>query len=167
MWKPVRSVGLAFASVKGWLFAVSLMPAVLTYLLGFYEGLPWAAIAAYSTAALALGVWLAWGFLKLYEAAAGHFTAWATRSRINSQLREYVDAGETMVDTPTAAAIWAGTLDADNIQRHLYFRMIKLAIAHGVIKNAQFKDGIRKVNMYTKIPLEEFIKFLQLKGVLK
>lgn len=125
---------------------------------------------SYAWAFLPIVIWLLIAYTRRraahLEMIETYLTSRATRDRIEKQLAEYVAAGETMIDTPTAAAVWAGTMETGDIQRHLYFRMIKLAVDNGTIKNAKFSDQSQRANMYTKIPLDEFKGFLKAKGVL-
>ena len=125
---------------------------------------------SYAWALLPIVVWLLIAYtrrraehLKMIEA---YQTSKLIRDRIEKQLAAHIAAGATVIDTPTAAAIWAGTMETGDIQRHLCFRLIKMAINDGSIKNARFAGESQRANMHTKIPLDEFIGYLKARGVL-
>ncbi|RWQ58833.1 hypothetical protein [Mesorhizobium sp.] len=162
----LRAVGLAVMSIKGWVAMIGIVLTAMAALIAWLDSLSWTQIYLLILLSLCAAVWLALISLRLFEAGRSYLTSKATRDRIIRQIDEYTTAGETMVDTPTAAAIWAGTMEIGDIQRHLYFRMLKLAVDNGTIKNVVLAPGQRRANKDTRIPLSELVSYLKLKGVL-
>ena len=172
------TVGQWLRSIQGWAFGVSLLPAITAFIAGLFDRLPWAAIVAYSTVALAAGATLVLLALVIAQKAAVYFTKRKERARIASQINEYMTAGHSRIDTPTAAAIWAGTRDDDDVNRHLRFRLIKAAINRGEIRNtiqvgdprqspARLRNLTVWANRHTHLPLTELRDFLIRQGVVE
>lgn len=145
----------------------SLSPTIIAGVAGFYEGLPTAAFITYLTATAAFGVALANAGVSLYEKAQSHFTSRRERMRITQQLKEYSDSGHTKIDTVTLAGIWRGTMEEGDLQRHLYFRMIKAAIDSGEMGVATFRGPTKKADRYTKVLVTEVVSYFKRKGVIE
>ena len=164
MGKFLKNVGVFFATLKGWLYLVGVAPAIVVTILGFIEPLSWSLRISVMTITLAAGLLVVYFGIGIWEKSTNHFTTRREQKRIASELQGLIEDQVTEVDTGSVAAIWAGTLDANNIVRHLRFRRIKAAINNGEIRNTFQRPPIGKrpakgANMYTWIPIEELRRY--------
>lgn len=67
------------------------------------------------------------------------------------------------IDLPTAAAIWSGTRDENDVTRHLRFRQLKQAVREGQLRPARTVGG--KINRFTTVRPTELARFFQVKSV--
>lgn len=165
MYGAIRQIGLFFASIKGWAILVSTLPGIATLVVGQSEGLPSAAIITYTSVSLVCGLAsVALGFW-IFERATIYFTTRKEQDRIITALGNLGENVEKL-DLPTAAAIWAGTLDSADIVRHTYFRGLKDAVDNKKIRafnlNARGHAYIK-----THVDLEDLKDFWRTKGVIR
>jgi hypothetical protein len=167
MWEKIRAIGMAFAGIKGWLWFISVTPAIAVYLLGLFEHRPWSEIISLCAGALAFGMALVYYGVRLSETVTSYLTSHKERERVSRQIKDCIDAGMSELDTATAAAIWAGTREEGDIIRHLRFRTIKAAISRGEIKNTVQRGGGGSPgpNIYTWIPIRELLHYFVRIGV--
>lgn len=161
----IRNIGVWLASIKGWWLVVGTLPSVVAAISGYFEGLPWAAIIVYWTAALAVGMALVLLSLLTFERATTFYTTRKEQTRIMTAL-ENLGESITELDLPTAAAIWAGTAEIGNIERHTYFRGLKNAVDMGKIKASNFNKA-GKANRNTTVDFEALKEFWHKKRVIR
>ncbi len=164
----LRDIGLSVQSIRGFVALVTVAPTVLTFVLGLLEHRPWSEVVAVVMVTLAAGAALAYYGIRLFQAATSYLTGRKDQKRIADMLRDLRDSGETEVDTATAAAIWAGSMDESNVMRHVRFRQIKAIIRRGDIKNTrQAAGGGKGPNIHTWIRIAELERYFGLAGIMK
>lgn len=67
------------------------------------------------------------------------------------------------IDLPTAAAIWSGTRDENDVNRHLRFRELKQAVREGKLRSCSRVGG--KVNRFTTVKPDELATYFQIRSV--
>ena len=153
LWGKIKTLGMAAASIKGWLYMLSASPAVMTAYFGFFENLPWSYTIALSTLALSGGIIVVSGGIYIFESTTNHFTTRKNQNRIARDLKELMDEGYTRTDTVTVAGIWSGTNDPNSLQMKLCFRRTKMAINNGDITGAKRLNPRGKANRNTSVSL--------------
>jgi hypothetical protein len=167
-WKKIRDIGLFLQSVKGWVLFATTLPTVAVYFLGFFEKRPWSEIVVLALVALGSGLVIVFYAIGLVEKCSTFLTSRKEQLRISSHIRELRDSGVTEIDTSTAAAIWSGSREDGDLNRHLRFRQIKSLIDKGEIKNTKQKGGAGKsANIHTWMPLDELSEYFTRSGVIK
>ena len=164
MGRYLKTVGIFFATLKGWLYLAGVAPAIAVAVLGFIEPLPWSQRVSFVTVTLAAGLFVVYFGIGIWEKSTNYFTTRAEQRRIAGELQGLIEDQVTEVDTGTVAAIWAGTGDPNSIVRHLRFRRIKAAIGAGEIRNTVQKPPkdtkpAKVANMYTWIPIDELKRY--------
>lgn len=171
MFAKIRQFGLWFASLKGMAYAMSLIPTVAAFVSGVLEQRPWSEIILIVVGTLALGLAAVYYAISIGERAKNYFVSRAEQRQIAERLSEYINGEMVEIDTPTAAAIWAGTREEGSIERHVKFRRIKSAIANGRITNTQQRNPTghtaRGPNVHTWMPVSEFRNYLISIGVIR
>lgn len=168
MRKFLGRVGLFFGSLKGWLYLSGAVPSIAVAVFGFFEGLSWAEGITLATVALATGMVFVNAVMAIWERASTYFTGRSEQKRIAEQIKALQEGGHHLIDTGTAAAIWAGTREEGNLWRHLRFRMIKAAITMGDIPDALI-DGqplTGGANIRTWVPLDRLVEYFISRGIL-
>jgi hypothetical protein len=165
MFTALRNTGLWLNSLRGFVWAILLMPSVVILIGRWMRGLDWSETIFLFMGALAFGVIIAFFGLKLFEYLGSRFTGSAERKRIREQIESLKAAGYPSIDTPTIAAIWAGTMEAENIERHVKFRLIKAAVDTRQI-NGAILHGPGGANKNTQIPIAALELFFEKNGVI-
>jgi hypothetical protein len=164
MWATVRNVGVFFTTIKGWAYLMSLIPTMATFVSGVLEQLPWPYRITLTTVTLAAGLLIVAASLWIWERAAILITNRRERQRIMISLSNLGD-NVNALDLPTAAAIWAGTGEISNIERHVYFRSLKNAVDNGKISASNLNKA-GEVNAKTKADFESLKDYWRNKGVI-
>ena len=68
----LRNIGVLFTSVKGWLIAMSSLPAISVFVSGFFDPLPWGHKIALMTLALAGGAVFVVCLITIWEKLGGN-----------------------------------------------------------------------------------------------
>jgi hypothetical protein len=165
-WKTIRSIGLVVQSARGWFVLFSLVVTAAVFVWGLIEKRPWSEITALAVGVLALATIFAYYALRLLQTLSSYLTSRKEQARIADALHELRKSGVTELDTGTAAAIWAGTRDADDVTRHLRFRQIKSLIAGGKIKNTRQAGPGPGPNIHTWMPIKELERHFVSRGIL-
>ncbi|MGH8714620.1 MAG: hypothetical protein ACREYB_11505 [Casimicrobiaceae bacterium] len=167
LWKWLRGIGLAAQSIKGWIALVSLIPAIGAVTAGIIEQRPWSDLILVAAAGLAVGMVIAYYGILLIERTATHLTSRKEQRRISGILAEMRNSGVPDVDTPTIAAIWAGSREEGDLLRHVRFRQIKALIASGEIKNPMQRGPGKGPNIHTWVTLDELQNYFRKAGVIE
>ena len=141
----------------------SFVLALATFFTGWWEGLSWAARITYATvtlaAALAIVVLAVW----IWEKGTLYLTTRRDQQRIVKALNNLGEDTQEL-DIITAAAIWAGTLDISNIERHTYFRGLKDAVNKRKIEPTNLTNG--KADKKTKVDFESLMDYWRSKKII-
>ena len=159
-------IGLFASSVKGLVILAAIVPSILTVIIGLVEALPIAWIVALACVTLMCGAAFMLIVTVLAERALRYFTSRKDQRRVASQLSPLIDEGVTVIDAPTAAAIWAGTREEGDVVRHICFRRIKNAVNKGEIANPTNLSPKGVAFVETKFPMVELVKFLRARGAI-
>jgi hypothetical protein len=140
----LRSVGLAIASIKGWvLFFVSVVPAVMAGIGGYLDGMPWYWLMALIPAVagsflwLMLGVFAAWNWLM----------NWRELNQAAADLMMVKEAGHTVLPIAAVSDVWPGR-NADKWRLNHHLRSLKRAADIGwltVVSGARFPSDMKSV----------------------
>jgi len=90
----------------------------------------------------------------------------AERRRVATALRELRESGETMIDTGTVAAVWAGTMEQGSVIRHLRFRQVKALLIEGRMSGATQRGPGIGPNKDTWIPIVVVENYFKASGVM-
>lgn len=134
MLKAFRDIGSWLQSLRGWIFALAALPAILTLVTSWLESLSWTERIIAVMAVLALSLTAACAAVVLFRLSGEYFSSQKEQRRIADQLNEVLASGVSDLDTPTIAAIWSGSRDDADVFRHLRFRTLKAAMRNGDIR---------------------------------
>jgi hypothetical protein len=162
----LRTLGVAAQSIKGWMAIASIAPSIFATALGVVEGKPWSELALLAMSGLALGMIVTFYAIRLYQEAQSHLTGRRDRKRIADTLQAMRDSGDVDIDTPTIAAIWAGTREEGNLMRHVRFRQVKALIRSGKLRNPMQRGAGNGPNIHTWVTLDELERCFRSIGVL-
>ena len=161
----IKSIGLFFASAKGLVYAVSIVPAVVAIVLGWFEGRPASDIIMILAVTIAAGLVVAAHGLWIWQTGSVFLTSRKQQDHIIQSLNDLGEDVENL-DLPTAAAIWAGSHDDQDITRHVQFRGLKNAVNLGKIKATNLRSG-ENANRTTQVDFESLQDFWRTKGVIR
>lgn len=161
----VRAIGLLFSIIGFWdTFAAQLLPKSLAKKLPtVYEAaemttglLPW---FWWVIIGLALLLVVVLDFAVRQNRRSGNFGAASALHQQGAAIPYRDWSRLSAIDLETAAAIWSGTRDVNDVVRHLRFRELKQAVREGRLV-AKSKAGGR-VNRDTQVTPAELEKFLR------
>ena len=166
MGKFFVTLGNWFRSLQGWLYMLSAaVPAVFGWIAATWDGLSWSARLMLVLGAIAVGLNIVCAAIWVFDKIRLAFKTAVEQDRIMAALG---NLGEEVaeLDLLTAAAIWAGTGEIENIDRHVHFRGLKNAVDNNRIKAENF-DGRGKAYKKTKLDFESLKDYWRGKGVIR
>jgi hypothetical protein len=149
--------------IKGWLYMLSVAPSLLVAFT-WWEGLSWTWRIVLFMNVLAAGLAAVACGLIIWERATLFLTSRKEQRRITATINALGDNVQEL-DIPTAAAIWAGTMETANVERHAHFRGLKNAVDRGLIRPTNHAAP-RTANMHTKVDVSSLLDFWRSKGVI-
>ena len=134
----LKKIGNFARSVQGLLYIVAtVIPSVLTYIAGIFEGIPWSSRIPLILASAAAGFATVYYALRTYHHISERY---GFRKEINAAidaLQDMLDEGHEYVKPDMVATMWAGD-DADKLWVwNPKLRKLKSAMASGQIDYAQ------------------------------
>jgi len=163
-----NKVGQFFRSISGWIWFLGIgVPMVGTFVTSLLEGKDWSYIIFVTIGVASFAMFFIYHGIKGWDYAAAKIGTKAERARILKDIDDYKNSGLTRIDLPTAAAIWAGTLEQGNVNRHLCFRKLKAAVVkrkmNPIIDGQYITNGIFgfEINKNTEVLLDDLKKYFE------
>ena len=156
----LKKIGNFARSVQGLLYIVAtVIPTVLTYIIGIFEGIPWSSRIPLALASAAAGFATVYYAMRTYHYISERYGFRKEVNGVADNLQALLDANNEYLKLQVVADMWAGDDKEKLWVWNPRLRKLKEGIDTGQIEYVQ--EGRQNPSRRTPVKIEDVIKYLR------